>query len=241
MKINYSSKAFTLIELLVVISIIAVLASIAVPAFTGVQERAAQTKALNNAKQIGLSCKIFAQDNNGGYPTYTLDANLKPTTTQVSDSNTAFAQLIPDYLQTEDIFWLAKSKWCSTSPPDGRYDNPQLSSPAQTLVEGENEWALVLGLSDTSNSSYPLIANGFTDGGQTSHQYSIDQSEKGGVWKGKKAIVVRCDTSAAVMRVDPTSLTVKGPVGASQDDDIFSTTHSADGWLGSTNVVANPK
>ena len=47
-------KAFTLIELLIVVTIIAVLASIALPAFNGVKERGDQTKDLSNAKQIAL-------------------------------------------------------------------------------------------------------------------------------------------------------------------------------------------
>jgi prepilin-type N-terminal cleavage/methylation domain-containing protein len=240
MKHIHSSRGFTLIELLVVISIIAVLASIAVPAFTGVQERAAQTKALSNAKQIGLVCKTFAQDNNGNYPSYTLDSNLKPTTTTVNDANTAFAQLIPDYLTDENLFVVSKSKW-TPSGADGQYDNPQTASPTNTLKQGENHWALVTGLSDTSNSSFPLIADGFVSGGQTSHKYTVDQSQPGGVWKGKKSIVIRCDASGNILKVDPVSLTVKGPVGASQEQDIFTTSNSTDGWLGSGNVVVNPK
>ena len=68
MKRNSTPTAFTLIELLVVISIIAILASFALPAFIGVQERAQQTKDLSNIKQIGLCLKQFATDNNGVFP-----------------------------------------------------------------------------------------------------------------------------------------------------------------------------
>src|SRR6478672_3952934 len=63
-----TSSAFTLIELLVVITIIAILASIALPVFNGVTERANQTKDLSNAKQIGIAMKLFASDNNGAFP-----------------------------------------------------------------------------------------------------------------------------------------------------------------------------
>ena len=63
-----TNTAFTLIELLVVITIIAILASIALPVFNGVTERANQTKDLSNAKQVGLALKLFAADNNGFFP-----------------------------------------------------------------------------------------------------------------------------------------------------------------------------
>ncbi|MDQ3118295.1 MAG: type II secretion system GspH family protein, partial [Verrucomicrobiota bacterium] len=63
-----TNLAFTLIELLVVISIIALLAGIALPVFSQVPERGAQTKDLSNAKQIGLACKLYATDNDGKFP-----------------------------------------------------------------------------------------------------------------------------------------------------------------------------
>src|SRR5216684_1898033 len=68
MKKKTTVPAFTLIELLVVITIIAILASFVLPAYTAVQERAQQTKDLSNAKQIALALKQFAADNNGAFP-----------------------------------------------------------------------------------------------------------------------------------------------------------------------------
>ena len=234
------TNAFTLIELLVVISIIAILAGIALPVFGQVQVKGAQTKALSNAKQIATACKLYAVDNGGLFPSYTLTSG-KPTTTPVSSSNIAFAQLIPDYVPSEDIFWLAKSRWCSATPPDNKTDlNGPIDSPVETLKAGENEWAYVLELSDTSNAAMPLIANGFTDKGEGAHTYSTDETLKGGVWKGKNSIVIRVDTSGAVLKVDKGDHTIHGPNGSGTDGDIFDTSNSAGGWLGAANKVVNP-
>ena len=73
--------AFTLIELLVVISIIAILAGIALPVFSQVQIKGAQTKALSNAKQIALACKVYATDNNGVFPSVSGTTAAAPTST----------------------------------------------------------------------------------------------------------------------------------------------------------------
>ena len=151
--ITSKRNAFTLIELLVVISIIAILAGIALPVFGEVQIRGAQTKALSNAKQVGLACKLFAADYSGNFPLYT---NVDTKTEGSGDSNSILQTLIPDYIPEKSVFAIPKSAYCKgvgrgTSQPD-------------QARGGQNEWAFVKGLSDTSNARFPLLADGFAPG-----------------------------------------------------------------------------
>ena len=232
MKRPRTSFGFTLIELLVVIGIIALLASIAVPAFTGVQIRAAQTKALNNAKQIGLSCKQYAIDNNGQYP----NTSFTSGTGAPASSNDAFDNLLPAYLTTIQPFYQVKSAWTPQPTTDPNMANVTTSAPA--LPAGTNEWAYVLNLYDTSSSTWPMIVNGFATGGATSHEYTNIETAQGGVWKGNQAIVVFVDDSAKVMKCSggATPLIIGSPNGK----DEFDTSQSAAGWLGTNNTVVQP-
>lgn len=239
-----TSASFTLIELLVVIAIIAVLASIALPVFVSVQVKGAQTQALSNAKQIALALRLYASDNNGTYPAYLVNPDGTTTTNPpalVSSSNDAFCQLFPTYVRSEKIFWLAKSNWCKPNPPDEQTDATLVVPSTLTLASGENEWAYVLGLSDTSNPSVPLIADGFLD--QSAHTYSKDSTAKGGVWKGANAIVIRADSSGTVEKVNQGDMTIHGPNGTAggAQGDIFTINNATNGWLGTANTVVNPK
>ncbi|MEO6436462.1 MAG: type II secretion system protein [Tepidisphaeraceae bacterium] len=56
-------SAFTLIELLVVISIIAILAGIALPVFGSVMEKSRATSCASNLKQLGLGVAAYLNDN----------------------------------------------------------------------------------------------------------------------------------------------------------------------------------
>jgi hypothetical protein len=69
----------------VIISIIAILAGIALPIFGAVKAKGEQTKALSNAKQIAIGCRLYAVDHHGAFPK-TLD------------------ELVPDYMPDRQIF-----------------------------------------------------------------------------------------------------------------------------------------
>ena len=56
------TSAFTLIELLVVITVIAILAGIALPVFGKVMERSRATSCASNLKQLGLGVAAFLND-----------------------------------------------------------------------------------------------------------------------------------------------------------------------------------
>jgi prepilin-type N-terminal cleavage/methylation domain-containing protein len=245
-KIKKTSSAFTLIELLIVIAIIAILASFALPAFLGVQERAKQTKDLSNGKQVALALRQFALDNNGDFPNKIYGTGVITPGDYASSvsplivgskSNDAFRWLLPIYLRSEQIFLVPGSAWNPNGADDiidAAYGT--VGAPG-TLAAGECGYAYMSALTDTSESTMPLVADGWS---ATIPNYSTNKTLQGGVWGGTKAVVIFVDGSGQVMKVNDTVNTaILRPGRAYNLFDNGSST-ATDPWFTAANIQLNP-
>ncbi len=178
-----ANRAFTLVELLVVLTIIGILAAVAFPIIGSVQLTARQNAGMQQARQIGIALTSYAGDYGGRYPA---EENIYGEA--IATSNDAFRGLVPDYIDDETVFAVTTSNWGPEA--DGRIRNQ-----GDILEPGENHFSYVSGLTTTSGSTLPLVVDG-TDG---SGYYTRDQTQRGGAWRGGKAIMVRTDTSARIV------------------------------------------
>ena len=70
-----STSAFTLVELLVVLAIIAILASLLLPATSRAKARAYNTVCVSNLRQLGSATRLYTEDNENRLPS----AEILPT------------------------------------------------------------------------------------------------------------------------------------------------------------------
>ena len=210
------TQGFTLIELLVVISIIAILAGLAMPVFTTALKKGRLTDSLSNCKQINIALRMYASDNDGIFPATTVSTGGTPGTTLTgSTSNKAFENLMPKYTTSKKIFATKTSAYCK---------NPVASTgvaDANLIKQGENDWLYLLGLSETSDARWPLIATATKS--KDSLTYTSTTTEKGGVWGGTDAVVGFCDGSARPVsgkemdNADPKATFIKSPLVATEN------------------------
>jgi len=185
------NHAFTLIELLVVITIIAILAGLAVPAYNIIQRMANQTRGVNNARQVILAMKLFSKDHNSQYP----DSVSNPLTGSLAqNANDAFRLMIQEKIVTDERIFGCPAGFT----PDGNIG--QRPNCGNALMPGENHWAMTAGQTDTAEGNMPLVYEN-TASLSWPPLWNADaagQIAPGRAWSGGKIIIGRNDGSVAV-------------------------------------------
>jgi len=172
--------AFTLLELLIAITIIALLAGVAFPAYNHVVGMAKRANGMANVRSIILGLRSYSSDYGGDFP-----STRGSSGDRISTSNDAFREIIDYVDRDERIFVMSGSGW-------GRRADLNTSTPEQVLKPGENHFAYIAGLNSISRGLWPIVVDG-TDGSGT---YSRVQGDRGGIWGGRYAVVGRVDGSA---------------------------------------------
>lgn len=143
MKSSQPASRFTLIELLVVVTIIAILASLLLPALAQARELARQAKCQSNLKQQGLAFAMYADDWRGCWPnpqmhTYHWYQAIGPYTGWSNDNS-------PSVSETQRTVF-----WCPDWKP----------TPAGSVAPGYGMNPNILPLktwSDIGASSFPTV------------------------------------------------------------------------------------
>ena len=149
-------QGFTLIELLVVIGIIAILASLLLPALSKAKARAQEIQGRNNLKQLGISIRIYADEHNdrvhldgrpSGFKTW---ASVLNTNYNINSLNT---YVCPSYQPREFTDWISTYGVRIDPPEDYTSRNPRDPRSTDLLVARIRNPSEYLHLADTTSQA----------------------------------------------------------------------------------------
>lgn len=185
-----------------------IVASLVIPVFNVVSEKARIMQASSNARQIIITLKNYAGDNGGNYPD--ADHRNPPLT-----SNDAFRELFKRGLLEDERAFTA-----AFSPYEGDNNIGEPPDYKEALKPGENHWCMTKGLSDSSSGNAPLIFEAPSQPGVWPPVWNADAAEKkvpGRAWKGGRIVIGRNDGSVAPERLESLGGTAvplkKNPLG----------------------------
>jgi hypothetical protein len=159
--------------------------------------------AMKQAYQIHQALFAYAQTHDGNFPALTSDGR------EFDTANHAFRELFrAGLVDDERLFYVQDSAWHRSDwnekiKPDGNIGTEKTGF-HQALARNENHFAYVSGLNaNSSPAATPLVMDGFCPSSNLG--WSKDCYDKGGVWMGLYAIVIRVSGAAKVHELDAES------------------------------------
>jgi prepilin-type N-terminal cleavage/methylation domain-containing protein len=212
MKINYKPRrGFTLVELLVVIVIIAALAGLTAPMVIKQRNKANQTEAVSNARQVGFAMFEF-ENEYGSFPDATLGETINTSVggdlvapTTISSSNDAFTQLLAAGIATSEQMFYCKTAY-STLKPDNVFTKKE-----DALKKGDVGFGYMMNtdnkaFSASGNSGRVLIATPLKYSGSfAAKQFDKDAYDA-------KAVILKMDNSVTSLQINKDGEAVLGGV-----------------------------